>query len=266
MVGDVLLSESPLNGMPVLNERYVVLNLLGKGGFSEVWKAVDLRESMYVALKVHRLDPRLAGEAKERYIKHATREYAIHKVILVVFVVVVAFVDQGVLHAHLLLLLKFTVFGLLVLRCWRLVLSIVDLSCRVCLWLQRMSHPNVVRLIDVFEIDGNAFATVLEYCSGNDLDIMLKQQGTLSTSACVSVLAVFGWSDCGCDCLSRRGGRGKSDTVASGGGTRVLERLRRETRRGAVYFQSNCQCVGFQSYSTVCCDCHSRTRWLFTTI
>ena len=32
-----------------------------------------------------------------------------------------------------------------------------------------MKHPRVVRLFDVFEIDGTAFATVLEYCKGIDL-------------------------------------------------------------------------------------------------
>lgn len=33
-----------------------------------------------------------------------------------------------------------------------------------------MKHPRVVQLFDVFEIDGTAFATVLEYCKGIDLD------------------------------------------------------------------------------------------------
>jgi len=37
----------------------------------------------------------------------------------------------------------------------------------------------VVELHDVFEIDNDAFATVLEYCGGTDLDRMLKQHGTL---------------------------------------------------------------------------------------
>ena len=33
-----------------------------------------------------------------------------------------------------------------------------------------MKHPRVVQLFDVFEIDINSFATVLEYCKGIDLD------------------------------------------------------------------------------------------------
>lgn len=48
-------------------------------------------------------------EKKQNYMKHATREYAIHR---------------------------------------------------------EMSHPRVVRLFDVFEIDSSSFATVLEYCKG----------------------------------------------------------------------------------------------------
>ena len=33
-----------------------------------------------------------------------------------------------------------------------------------------MRHPRVVDFYDVFEIDVNSFATVLEYCRGIDLD------------------------------------------------------------------------------------------------
>jgi serine/threonine protein kinase len=38
-----------------------------------------------------------------------------------------------------------------------------------------MKHPRVVQLFDVFEIDMNSFATVLEYCRGIDLDEKLKR-------------------------------------------------------------------------------------------
>lgn len=34
---------------------------------------------------------------------------------------------------------------------------------------------DIVKLYDVFEIDKNAFCTVMEYCDGNDLDFILKQ-------------------------------------------------------------------------------------------
>lgn len=34
--------------------------------------------------------------------------------------------------------------------------------------------------VDVFEIDPSSFCTVLEYCPGQDLDFLLKQEHTLS--------------------------------------------------------------------------------------
>uniref|UniRef100_A0A914XP42 Protein kinase domain-containing protein n=1 Tax=Plectus sambesii TaxID=2011161 RepID=A0A914XP42_9BILA len=37
----------------LLNSRYLLLSLLGKGGFSEVWRAFDLDENRYVACKIH---------------------------------------------------------------------------------------------------------------------------------------------------------------------------------------------------------------------
>jgi tousled-like kinase len=107
---------------PVLNSKYLLLSLLGRGGFSEVWRALDLVDIREVAVKIHQLNNGWSEGKKQNYIKHATREYAIHKV---------------------------------------------------------MAHPNVVKLHDVFEIDVNSFATVLEHCAGLDLDQYLKQHGTL---------------------------------------------------------------------------------------
>lgn len=110
--------QSEYNNHPVLNERYFLLMLLGKGGFSEVHKAFDLKEQRYVACKVHQLNKDWKEDKKANYIKHAIREYNIHK---------------------------------------------------------SLDHPRVVKLYDVFEIDANSFCTVLEYCSGHDLDFYLKQ-------------------------------------------------------------------------------------------
>merc|ERR1712112_48230 len=45
--------QSRYNNHPVLNERYLLLMLLGKGGFSEVHKGFDLKEQRYVACKLH---------------------------------------------------------------------------------------------------------------------------------------------------------------------------------------------------------------------
>ncbi|KAJ4829154.1 hypothetical protein Tsubulata_032710 [Turnera subulata] len=108
---------SRFNNFQVLNRRYALLNLLGKGGFSEVYKAFDLAEHRYVACKLHGLNAQWSEEKKQSYIRHAIREYNIHKILV---------------------------------------------------------HNHIVRLWDIFEIDHNTFCTVLEYCSGKDLDAVLK--------------------------------------------------------------------------------------------
>ena len=53
--------------------------LLGRGGFSEVWKALDLVELREVAVKVHQLNNQWSEERKSNYIRHVTREYTIHR-------------------------------------------------------------------------------------------------------------------------------------------------------------------------------------------
>jgi tousled-like kinase len=110
--------NSRFNMHPTLNNRYLLRQMLGKGGFSEVWKAFDLHELRDVAVKIHELNPGWNENKKASYLRHATREYRIH-------------------------------------------LALV--------------HPRIVQLFDVFEIDSNSFATVLEYCEGHDLDLHLKQ-------------------------------------------------------------------------------------------
>lgn len=103
--------------LPLLHSRYLLLTMLGRGGFSEVWKAMDLIELKEVAVKLHQLNTTWSDSRKQSYVKHVTREYTIHR---------------------------------------------------------DMMHPRVVQLFDVFEIDVNSFATVLEYCKGIDLDEKLK--------------------------------------------------------------------------------------------
>ncbi|XP_058743172.1 serine/threonine-protein kinase TOUSLED isoform X2 [Vicia villosa] len=113
---------SRFNSFQILHHRYALLNLLGKGGFSEVYKAFDLVDHRYVACKLHGLNAQWSEEKKQSYIRHAIREYNIHKTLV---------------------------------------------------------HPHIVRLWDIFEIDHNTFCTVLEYCSGKDLDAVLKTTSTL---------------------------------------------------------------------------------------
>ncbi|CAD5215542.1 unnamed protein product [Bursaphelenchus okinawaensis] len=63
----------------LLNERYLLMSLLGKGGFSEVWKAYDLDNSLYVACKIHHVHKDWKEDKKANYVKHAMREKDIHK-------------------------------------------------------------------------------------------------------------------------------------------------------------------------------------------
>lgn len=44
---------------------------------------------------------------------------------------------------------------------------------------RNVRHPRIVSLLDVFEIDNNAFATTLQYCKGTDLETLLKQEKRL---------------------------------------------------------------------------------------
>lgn len=71
--------QSRFNNHTTLNDRFLLLMLLGKGGFSEVHKAFDLKEQRYVACKIHQLNKEWKDDKKANYIKHALREYNIHK-------------------------------------------------------------------------------------------------------------------------------------------------------------------------------------------
>ncbi|MCQ2818322.1 MAG: protein kinase [archaeon] len=64
---------------PLLAGRYQTLSLLGKGGYSEVYKAYDLYNHCYVAVKLHQLSNNWNEEVKDNYIKHTERENLIHK-------------------------------------------------------------------------------------------------------------------------------------------------------------------------------------------
>ncbi|KAI8467739.1 MAG: kinase-like domain-containing protein [Monoraphidium minutum] len=117
---------------PLLHGRYVLMGLLGKGGFSEVHKAFDLSGLATVAVKVHQLNSAWAEAKKASYVRHAVREYSIHKA---------------------------------------------------------LRHPNIVGLLDIFEVDANTFATVLELCPGGDLDTHLKEHTTLPEREARAVMA-----------------------------------------------------------------------------
>ena len=65
-------SASKFSDFPLLHDRYVLLNLLGRGGFSEVFKAFDLRAMSYVACKFINL-PRI-GRSTRRRIMFVTQQ------------------------------------------------------------------------------------------------------------------------------------------------------------------------------------------------
>ena len=64
---------------PVQENRYQLCSLLGKGGFSEVYKGFDLDSLKYVASKIHQLNPNWNEQSKSNYIKHALRENNVHR-------------------------------------------------------------------------------------------------------------------------------------------------------------------------------------------
>ena len=66
-------------GLPLLSGRYQIIGLLGKGGYSEVYKAYDLENHIYVACKLNQLNDNWKEEIKNNYIKHTIRENQIHK-------------------------------------------------------------------------------------------------------------------------------------------------------------------------------------------
>jgi tousled-like kinase len=63
----------------VLAGKYLILSLLGKGGYSEVYRGYDLENCREVACKIHQFDDSWSETIKESYIKHALREDSIHK-------------------------------------------------------------------------------------------------------------------------------------------------------------------------------------------
>lgn len=63
---------------PCLSNRYQLLGLLGKGGFSEVYKSFDLEKLELCGCKIPSLNPHWSDGAKKTYIKHALRENSIH--------------------------------------------------------------------------------------------------------------------------------------------------------------------------------------------
>ncbi|EHB06918.1 Serine/threonine-protein kinase tousled-like 2 [Heterocephalus glaber] len=71
--------NSQFKDHPTLNDRYLLLYLLGREGFNEVYKVFDLTGQRYVAVKIHQSNKNWREEKKENYHKLVCREYRIHK-------------------------------------------------------------------------------------------------------------------------------------------------------------------------------------------
>jgi len=76
------LDNSQLRAYPVIKNRYQILNLVGRGGFSEVYKAYDTVDGMFCGVKIHTVTRDMGDEQRESYIRHAIRESEIHKQLL----------------------------------------------------------------------------------------------------------------------------------------------------------------------------------------
>lgn len=70
--------EMGLQAWPTIG-RYQFLSLIGKGGFSEVYKAYDLEEFRYVVCKIHQMNPKWDDSTRENFVKHANRENDVYK-------------------------------------------------------------------------------------------------------------------------------------------------------------------------------------------
>ena len=65
---------------PLLDHgRYLVLSMLGKGGFSEVWRGCDIQTCQLVAIKIHQCCSTWTAEKKAHYLRHARREFDIQQ-------------------------------------------------------------------------------------------------------------------------------------------------------------------------------------------
>lgn len=71
--------QSRFCNLPLLSGRYLLMSMVGKGGFSEVWKALNLETVKEVAVKIHQLANNWSEEKRAHYTRHAHREYEIHK-------------------------------------------------------------------------------------------------------------------------------------------------------------------------------------------
>ena len=67
------------DGLPLLNDRYQILELIGKGGYSEVYKTYDLQNHSFVVCKLLQINQKWPDDVQSNYIRHTVRENTILK-------------------------------------------------------------------------------------------------------------------------------------------------------------------------------------------
>lgn len=71
--------NSTFRDYPLLADRYQLLNMIGRGGFSEVFRAYDLVGNHFCAVKIHELGKDMTDHQKQGYIRRAMREVDIQR-------------------------------------------------------------------------------------------------------------------------------------------------------------------------------------------
>ena len=87
---------------------------------------------------------------------------------------------------------------------------------------QTLTHPHIVGLLDILEIDNSSFATILDLCEGPDLDAVLREHGVKGVEKWEGVIrrgtgGSLAWTQCcgGAGCV---GDAGEVEESWKGGG------------------------------------------------
>ncbi|CAJ1356843.1 unnamed protein product [Effrenium voratum] len=64
---------------PILKDRFQLLNMIGKGGFSEIYKAFDLDQMCMCAIKINEIEAKMSETQRADLVRWALRECEIQK-------------------------------------------------------------------------------------------------------------------------------------------------------------------------------------------
>ncbi|CAE7505940.1 TOUSLED [Symbiodinium natans] len=71
--------KSRFRHYPLVKDRFQLLNLIGKGGFSEIYKAFDLEMMCYCAIKLNEIETKMSDSTRQDLVRWAVRETEIQK-------------------------------------------------------------------------------------------------------------------------------------------------------------------------------------------